>query len=246
MGVDLGKLLGRIHVHDPRDADYPVALRLAAAPMAVISRRSRFWLDSVWWGDQSKTPPSATGDHPYCVGFSSAHWLADGPVYQPPPKGARQPAVDPLWIYAQAQNIDEFPGVDYDGTTVRAAMKVLQSAGYIGEYHWAQTVDELAQAVLLLGPAVLGTSWWNSMFTPDRNGFVTCSGPIVGGHAWVANGVDLDARFFRCKNSWGRDWGSRGHFFVSFDTMAQLLAKDGEACIAHEVSRGALKDAINV
>ena len=62
-----------------------------------------------------------------------------------------------------------------------------------------------------LGPVVVGTYWYSSMFYPDRNGLIKINGGIAGGHAYVINGVDKTKKLFRIKNSWGQSWGIRQH-----------------------------------
>jgi hypothetical protein len=37
---------------------------------------------------------------------------------------------DAGWLYHEAQRIDEWPGEDYDGTSVRAGMDVLRTEGH--------------------------------------------------------------------------------------------------------------------
>lgn len=66
------------------------------------------------------------------------------------------------WLYKEAQRVDEWPGEDYSGTSVRAAMDVLRNVGHvpmrrnnsleplfadgIHENRWATTVDEIYDA----------------------------------------------------------------------------------------------------
>lgn len=61
---------------------------------------------------------------------------------------------DGFWLYREAQKSDEWPGEDYDGTSVRAGLEVLRTVGPmraraqlvsagdgISAYRWATTVD---------------------------------------------------------------------------------------------------------
>jgi hypothetical protein len=214
--------MGRLYFLDERDEGYPLS-----AVLQQTDRRRRMWWDEGWWGNQ--------GADPYCVAFSWAHFLADGPrpasIFS-----FRRPGVDTRVLYCEAQKNDPWPGDCatplYDGSTVRAGAKVLKDWGLISEYRWANGANEVAQAVLTQGPVVVGTMWYEDMFNADRTGLITATGRAVGGHAYVLNGVDLDTGLFRIKNSWGPTWGLRGRGYISISHMDRLLNNFGEACVA--------------
>ena len=212
---------GRLRsVPDPRDFQYPMRSLLPSAPSA---RVSRYWNQSLWWGDQGQTPQ--------CVAYASVAWLEDGPVTQ-----ARMPhpIVDPDVLYHECQLYDEIPGTDYDGTTTRGAMKAMQARGFIQSYHWALTIDDVLQWVLERGPVLIGTNWYSTMMEPDDAGIIHVGGRVVGGHETVLNGVNQHVGLFRGKNSWGRDWGRHGNYYIGTADLERLLAEDGEMCVAVE------------
>ena len=72
------------------------------------------------------------------------------------------------------------------------------------------------------------------MFYPNIAGLIKVKGSIEGGHAYVINGVDVNNKLFRIKNSWGKNWGKNGFAFISFNDMNKLIKKQGEICIAVE------------
>lgn len=210
--------LGRLAAKDARDAGYP----MRAALSVPTGRLYRYWNDTAWFGDQGATPA--------CVGFAWAHWLTDGPVTH---KGTP----DPLFIYQAAQKRDEWPGEDYAGTSVRAGAKVLKEAGSLKEYRWAANIEDVVQAVLELGPVVVGTNWYSAMFTPVYGDRIAPTGSVAGGHAYLLNGINLKRGLFRLKNSWGRDWAGDGRAMISVEDMERLLfLEDGEACIGVETA----------
>lgn len=212
--------LGRLPAEDPRDRDFRLS------PPKKITRTHRSWYDNGWWGDQGGTSQ--------CVGYAWAHYIEDSPETHP--KAGAQ--IDPEFLYHAAQLIDEWPGEDYDGTSVRAGAKVLQRMGIIGEYLWAFDIESIKRTVLEQGPVIMGTSWYYSMFDPDpKSGRIKLepTSGIAGGHAYMVNGFNQTKGLFRIKNSWSRSWGIKGHAWISADDLANLLADDGEACMTQEI-----------
>lgn len=208
--------LGRLPALDVRDRAFPLRQLLAAAERLA---GYQYWWANGGWFDQ--------GSRPTCVGASAWHWLVDAPVT----KGA---AHSPEEIYALAQELDEWPGATYDGTSVRGAAKALAQLGYISSYWWAWDLDTIVRALLNRGPIVLGTNWYAEMFNPPASGVVTLGGSLAGGHAYVADGVNTTAQLVRCKNSWSREWGRRGFFYLRFPDLQRLLVEEGEAMVALE------------
>lgn len=219
--------LGRRPSVDSRDDAFPMSMAL---PIEAPGITHRYWNAEGWWGDQGSTSQ--------CVAYAWTHWLEDGPITQPKtPHGGAQSVVRPFDLYREAQKVDEWPGEDYDGTSVRAGAKVLQSMGFVREYRWAFTVDTVVKAVLSVGPVVVGTNWYSGMFEPDSEGLIDVTGGVVGGHAYVLNGVNVRRGLFRVKNSWGRDWGRHGHALIGIEDMSRLINEQGEACLAVEVQK---------
>ncbi len=40
---------------------------------------------------------------------------------------------------------------------------------------------------------------------------------IFGGHAVMAVGYDDNTRLIKIRNSWGKEWGKKGYFFMPYD-----------------------------
>jgi hypothetical protein len=166
------------------------------------------------------------GDEGACTGFSVAHEAAARPVSVLGVNNdiARQ-------IYHRARELDEWPGEDYEGSSVLAAMKAGAERRWYKEYRWAFGEEDLSLAVGYKGPAVLGTYWTEGMCYPDEKGIIKPSGTIVGGHAYMVNGYNVKTGLYRIHNSWGAGWGINGECFISGGNLALLLADQGEACI---------------
>jgi hypothetical protein len=211
--------LGRVYVEDSRDKNYLIENKLS---LGFTTLKYKYWESNEWNGNQGNTPQ--------CVGYAWSHWIEDGPVKH----GGVPPIVNPTTIYREAQKIDEWVGENYDGTSVRAAAKYLKNTNKIKAYLWTYDINVLITTVLTKGPVVVGTNWYSSMSYPDKNGLIKTTGRIVGGHAYVINGVDTIKKQFRIKNSWGTSWGKNGHAFISFNDMNRLIKQNGEVCLAVE------------
>jgi hypothetical protein len=199
---------------DPRDFPYrhPEQEPRAAATY-------RYWPDRTWRGDQ--------GDTPHCVAFSCLHRIENSPRTYPAPG----PVVAPLDLYRYAQRNDEWPGTDYEGTSVRAGAKAALSYKLIARYERITTMEDLVYLVMNDGPVVVGTDWDWDMFSPvwrrSADGTYRWTlvegGDVVGGHAYLINGWSLSANGGRVLNSWGMGWGDAGHAFISYPTLNRLV-----------------------
>lgn len=158
-----------------------------------------------------------------CVGFAWTHEL----IGRPREHLGLDAAFARQVIYWEAQKIDRWPGGVYPGadplvagTSVLAAAKVVQAAGYIHEYRWAETPEDLVAVLGYRGPCLFGTRWFQDMHVPDAEGFMHPTGRRRSGHCLLATGVKVattargalapDGTVISFLNSWGRDWGLDG------------------------------------
>ncbi len=216
-GMNEHKGLGRIAAPDERDQQY---LLRAVMPAAQPLPRYRHYRTGKVL-DQ--------GPYPHCVGYAWKQWLASAPLMTKTGPEAQQ-------IYHECQKVDEWPGENYDGTSVRAGAKVLQAMGHIQEYRWAWSVEDLRQWVLGgNGSVVLGTLWYQGMSYPDKYGMVSPTGRVLGGHAYLLVGYNDLRGVFTCVNSWSKSWGDGGRFRIAGEAVQRLLDQDGEACCGVEV-----------
>jgi C1A family cysteine protease len=228
--------LGRVHVPDARDSRFPMGAILPTA----TPRTHRYWNSQRWNGDQGGTSQ--------CVVYSWAHW-AERPNNRVTPWRSngghlwdrdrktyvyhgQRPLIDLDMAYNWAQRNDEWAGEAYDGTSVRAGAKYMQAQRLISNYYWAYDLNTINKAILERGPVVVGTAWMMDMFRLNDKGFISATGPEVGGHAYVLDGVNTVDKFYRIKNSWGKNWGRSGYARISFADMDILLSNYGEACLA--------------
>jgi hypothetical protein len=209
--------LGREYAPDARDTNFMMAIEL---PTNTAIAKTKYWRISNIL-DQ--------GPFPHCVGFAWHQFCKSAPIMTKNPPG-------PDTIYREAQKVDEWAGENYDGTSVRAGVKVLHKLGRIAEYRWAWDAATVRDYVLTRGTVVVGTAWYTDMFEPDsKTGFVKPTGRIAGGHAYVIAGYSVERKAFRIVNSWGADWGQKGRAWISFEDMDYLIKNQGEACSAIEI-----------
>lgn len=210
--------------HDPRSRNY--GIRAATTP----TPDRRLW----------NPPPTVLnqGQEGACVGFAWAAELAASPhrVKDINDEYARL-------LYRRAQLLDPWPDDQpYEGTSVLAGAQTCAERGLITEYRWAFNITDLRDAILTLGPAVIGIPWLEGMYVPRPSGLLDVTGPAVGGHAILVRGYHPRMRLrgegwlarhevFTLRNSWGPGYGKHGDVHINAADLATLLADNGEACI---------------
>jgi hypothetical protein len=203
---------GREYSFDARDAAY-----LLERPRRRSRLTERYWRDDRVCLDQ--------GDVPACVGYAWAHWLAADPIAQ---------FADPVGLYELGKHFDEWEGTWYDGTSVRGVAKAVRLWGCLESYKWIRALDDLIWFVLERSPVVFGSDYYEGMEYPAADGIMSLEGELLGGHAALLSGVDVQRRRFRYRNSRGLAWGAAGYGWLPFYAVEQLLADDGEACAGIE------------
>ena len=219
--------LGRIYRYDPANALFPA--REAIGPHDKPINKS-WTLPRPQYLDQGQTPE--------CVGFSAAHDLAAEPgrVSHVTADLAHQ-------IYLEARRDDEWPGEDYEGSSVLGGSRALSKLGYTGVYRWAgeggsDAADDVALSLSYVGPVVLGTDFLDDMFDLVDGVFVV-SGAVAGGHAYLARWIAVtksmkerhlgtdrgirDEPLIGGPNSWGLSWGNRGEWAMWLSDLRKLL-----------------------
>lgn len=210
--------LGRHVEHDARSFNYP-APRGTAVVESVLHRHYGRVLNQ--------------GNVGSCTGNAMAQSLMATPLRLEHRTMTQRKAVQ---LYRRATQLDSVPGeypIEDTGSSGLAVCKAAVEYGYIHRYEWAFGIDHV-RAALARGPMILGTVWYEKMFEPDDEGFVSIGGEIAGGHEWLLLGyVGAD---YLALNSWGKDWGvpgpgvgHGGAFWLSHDTLGDLLAEDGDA-----------------
>lgn len=203
---------------DERSRDYPVRRLLSGTR----PRTKQIW--------EPRHAPLDQGAEGACVGFAWAGELAATPHrYSLDDTAARE-------LYQAARAQDRAMGNLWDeGASVLAGAKACTETGRITEYRWAFGTDEVIDALVQKGPAVLGIAWYDGMYETGGGGLVEISGRCVGGHAIMAHGYWPGHPDFGdvivWTNSWGPGYGINGVGYLCVDDLDRLLSAQGEACL---------------
>ncbi len=216
----------RVASFDERSLAYPVRLMLGEKPVRSYSWR-HVQLDQ--------------GTEGACTGFSATMEAAarPKPVFGDPVRkdfSAEEVAMlnaEASRVYKQAQRVDEWPGENYEGSSVLAAAKVGKARGWWSEYRWALgpgaslAADDVMRAVGRFGPVMMGSWWWSGMMRADGEGFLRATGSRVGGHAYLLTRYNRKRDAVWTPNS----WGGAGQGWISRMDLTRLLDEDGEGCV---------------
>lgn len=230
--------MGRVPVI--RTLDYVARLDERNRAHRLTAADPSLMMKARWWSPGY--PVLDQGQEGACVGFGCTGeamasparvkpWMTDTglPLSEAPIRAAQK-------VYRRAKEIDEWEGVDYEGTSVRAGMLVGRERGWWTGFRWAFSMLEL-RAALEEGPVVIGVEWFDSMYETGPFGDVTVSGPSVGGHCLVITGYSPNYRGrgprYRWRNSWGSEYGVHGNGYIRPELLDRVLFKaGGEAAVA--------------
>lgn len=209
--------LGRHVRHDPR------SLRYKVQPTGIAQT-------AIW---ERKIPVLDQGDLGSCTGNATIGVLGTEPFYSALSPVQRQALTEAeaIRLYSQATQLDPFDGTYPPTDTGSDGLDVAKAAvkfGYLSGYKHITSVAA-AQTAIVAGPFIVGSDWFDGMFDPDASGEVQISGAVAGGHEYECFGYQAGADRWHFWNSWGTSWGTRGAFWMSGGTFAELLARDGDA-----------------
>jgi hypothetical protein len=138
-------------------------------------------------------------------------------------------------LYSDATRADDYPGqypptdTGSDGLTIA---KVLKAHELISGY---QHTFDLQSALLALTqyPLMVGTVWYQSMFTPSAEGVlnVSAASGVAGGHEFVVDEYDATRGMVGMTNSWGTGWGLSGRAYMQAEDLGALLAQQGDVIV---------------
>lgn len=221
-----GGRLGRHVGHDSRSRSYAVSEDLLPGSYASAVHQVRI-------------PVLDQGDLGSCTGNAAEAFVGCDPLYDAiPTTVTARPTGDPaadekqaVALYSAATRLDDvhgqYPPTD-TGSTGLAVAKAAAKYGLISGYQHAFSLDTALKA-LAVSPLIVGVNWYEGFDSPDKNGHVSISGQVRGGHEFLLYGIDATERVVLARNSWGASWGVQGCFSFSWDDFGRLLSEQGDA-----------------
>jgi Papain family cysteine protease len=203
---------GMGYVKDPLDNRDFLWRSVVRQERVSVPKSGRIW---------ARGPVLDQGMTPQCVAYSSAslkfhqEWRDHHRYYN----------FDPEQLYFRCKEVDNWSG---DGTFIRTAMNLLQNEGMLaraarrelkedtyfktGNFVRMQTLQEIKEALYLIGPVVFGITVDETIERVLPNGFwAEPTQRPIGGHAMVIFGWSDFTETFLIKNSWGTEWGRDGY-----------------------------------
>lgn len=190
---------------------------------------------------KNMSPVRNQGDEGACVGFAAAVGMKE---YQELLDYQKLIELSPRFLYSEAKKIDGMPKVE--GTTIRAAMKVLAKKGVCQEKFWEYkphqknkaekgaianakkfriityarilSLNELRLSLSAKGPCVIGVEVFSGIMK-TKTGIVPMpekNESSLGGHAICPVGYDDKEKLIKFKNSWSNKWGRTGYGFLAY------------------------------
>ena len=174
-----------------------------------------------------------------CVGFAVAKTIEM--AYR---KQSKCPDLSERWAYEYAKRHDEWPGNNYEGSSVRGGLKGANKAGVCVERFWPYRpnrrgkprsraaadaskhkivkytriagITNIKAAVHSRGAVAAAAMVHEGWLRPRRNGVIPFNSRhgMLGGHAFTI--VGFGGVGFWVANSWGSRWGKRGFGVLSY------------------------------
>lgn len=194
------------------------------------------------------SPVRYQGNEGTCVAFATASGMKE---YQEMFDYGKLIVLSPRFIYSECKKIDGMPYEE--GTTIRIAMKVINTNGVCREKFWpykpyqedkAQkgagadarkfrvltyarilNLNELRLSLYSKGPCVIGVDVFKG-FMDTKTGIVPMprkDDRLIGGHAICAIGYDDQKKLIKFKNSWSEEWGQKGFGFLPYSYVERYM-----------------------
>ncbi|MEJ2200150.1 MAG: C1 family peptidase [Desulfuromonadaceae bacterium] len=151
-------------------------------------------------------------------------------------------------IYVLAKKYDEWPGEDYEGTSVTGGLRAVREIGAYLEADWPYSnkaipepepeplykissyselkgIEEIINALRKKKVVITTVQITEDFNKTDRDGRVTVKLPLrtIGGKALSIVGYDAETAQFKFANDWGTSWGLHGFGFIKDTDLTKIL-----------------------
>lgn len=212
--------LGRQKVHDPRSRAFP----------AYVSVDRSTWMSKlIRIYDPIPNPNQCHGECTGCAKAMEFNTVGNRV------RGVILNMNDAHRFYHNGTMIDPFPGTwppTDTGSSGLAVAKAAKLLGFGGEYrHVFGGADEVVQLIMRGRVVNVGTWWYNNMFYPNASGIIAPTGPMVGGHQYIARGYDKPRDLIRIR-CW---WGTFKDVWIKRSDLNALLMDGGDAHVQDRI-----------
>jgi C1A family cysteine protease len=194
------------------------------------------------------SPVRNQGEEGTCVGFATTTGMKE---CQELLDYEKLIILSPRFVYSECKKIDDMP--ELEGTTIRAAMQVLEEKGVCREKFWPYqarqkdkakegatqdakrfriityarilNLNELRLSLATKGSCVMGIQVFEGIMK-TKTGLVPLpkkNETTLGGHAICAVGYDNGKKVVKFKNSWSDKWGLKGYGFLPYAYVERYM-----------------------
>lgn len=180
-----------------------------------------------------------------CTGFSLA-----GAINMLHQRAGQDTTVSPRMLYEMAKRSDEWPGEEYDGSSLRGAIRGWRNMGVCEEEYWPYRVgrnkgelsidaaknarNHTLGAYYRLSPiishfhsalnetgVIAVSAKVHSGWNQPVSGVIEQRTKMIGGHAFII--VGYNDKGFWIQNSWGKKWGDNGVALWSYEDWIENI-----------------------
>ena len=221
----MDKIMGFVpSEEDDRDFTTDNLIKFKATKQVELPNQYIFGLDSKWF---PKYPTIRNqGNTPYCVLYSGSSAREIQELQAIKKDIEFIPEDKDIISFVEKRN--GYP--ISQGTGIRNYLKSLQEIGClsksgkrykISNYARLYTPQECMKAIFFYGCVQFGLMARDDLYKINKDNYrlMKWTGKNIGGHAQIAGGFNVKQNLLLVYNSWGRDHGNSGHYWMNADLL---------------------------